>query len=45
MIYPTPRNVAIKSPSPVNIHKIDRNDFSIAQIDPAEVVRKAKELL
>ncbi len=45
MIYPTKRNRFLKSPSQVNILKIDRNDFSIAQIDPESVVRMAKELL
>lgn len=45
MIFPTDANIAIKSPSPVNILKIDRNDFSIREIDPGIVVHKAKELL
>lgn len=45
MIYPTDKNIALKSSSPVNILKIDRNDFSIRQIDPQEIVTKAKELL
>ena len=45
MIYPTEQNIGIKSPSIVNILKIDRNDFSIREIDPAQIVRKAKEFL
>lgn len=45
MIFPTDINIGIKSPSAVNILKIDRNDFSIKEIDPKQVVQKAKELL
>ncbi|HEX5328589.1 lipopolysaccharide heptosyltransferase I [Sulfuricurvum sp.] len=45
MIYPTPINSAIKSPSEVNILKINRHDFSIREIDPDSVFQKAKELL
>lgn len=45
MIYPTDKNIALKSSSPVNILKIDRNDFSITQIEPDTVVRIAKGLL
>jgi heptosyltransferase-1 len=45
MIFPTARNIGIKSPSPVNILKIDRNDFSIRDIDPELIIQKAKELL
>ena len=45
MIYETPKNVGIKSPSKVNILKIDKNDFSIKILDPKEVVKTAKELL
>ncbi|MDD3770399.1 lipopolysaccharide heptosyltransferase I [Sulfuricurvum sp. IAE1] len=45
MIYPTAMNVAIQSSSNVNILKIDRNDFSIREIDPDLIVQKAKELL
>ena len=45
MIYPTKTNVAIHSPSHVDITKIDRNDFSIREIDPVMIVNKAKELL
>ncbi len=45
MIYETPINVGIKSPSHVNIMKIDKNDFSIKEIDYERIVAKAKELL
>ena len=45
MIYETPINVGIKSPSAVNILKIDKNDFSIKEITPQEIITKAKELL
>jgi len=45
MIYETPKNISIKSPSEVNILKIDKNDFSIKEIPFESVVEKAKELL
>jgi heptosyltransferase-1 len=45
MIFPTVINLGIKSPSTVNILKINRNDFSIRDIDPSVVLKKAKELL
>jgi heptosyltransferase-1 len=45
MIFPTPKNIGIKSPSSVNIMKIDRNDFSIKEIKPDIIIQKAKELL
>lgn len=45
MIYETPKNIAIKSPSAVNILKIDKNDFSIKEIPHQTVTQKAKELL
>lgn len=45
MIYETPKNVGIKSPSDVNILKIDKNDYSIKEIPPTVVIDKAKELL
>ncbi len=45
MMFPTSLNVAIKSPSDVNILKIDRNDFSIGEIAPETILQKAKELL
>ena len=45
MIYETPQNIGIKSPSEVNIHKINKNDFSIKEISSIEIVKQAKELL
>ena len=45
MIYETPNNIGIKSPSEVNILKINKNDFSIKEIPSQEVVNRAKELL
>jgi heptosyltransferase-1 len=45
MIYETTINVAIESPSDVNIHKIDKNDFSIQEISPDTIAQKARELL
>jgi heptosyltransferase I len=45
MIFPTPNNIGIKSSSSVDIMKINRNDFSIRDINPEIVIQKAKELL
>lgn len=45
MIYETPINIGIKSPSHVDIFKIDKNDFSIKDIKVQEIARRAKELL
>jgi heptosyltransferase-1 len=45
MIYETPKNIGIKSPSKVDILKIDKNDFSIKEIKPQTIANKAKELL
>ncbi|MFH0710909.1 MAG: lipopolysaccharide heptosyltransferase I [Pseudomonadota bacterium] len=45
MIYPTSINIGIKSPSKVDVFHINRNDFSISQIDPHLIATKAKELL
>lgn len=45
MIYETPKNIGIKSPSKVNILKIDKNDYSIKEIQPRFIADKAKELL
>ena len=45
MIGETPKNIAIKSSSNVNILKIDKNDFSIRDIDPSFISAKAKDLL
>ena len=45
MIYETPKNIGIKSPSEVNILKINKQDFSIQEIDPQVVIQQAKGLL
>lgn len=45
MIYETPINIGIKSPSEVNIFKINKQDFSIKEIAVQEIAIKAKELL
>lgn len=45
MMYETPKNIGIESPSEVNILKIDKTDFSIKYISPKVVIHKAKELL
>lgn len=45
MIYETPVNIGIKSPSEVNILKINKNDFSIKEIPVKVVLHQAKELL
>ena len=45
MIYETPTNIGIKSPSKVNILKINKNDFSLKEIQAKVVAHKTKELL
>ena len=45
MIYETPINIGIKSPSEVDIFKIDKNDFSIKDIKVEDIAQKARELL
>jgi len=45
MIYETPINIGIKSPSEVNILKIDKQDFSIKDIPYETVETQAKDLL
>jgi len=45
MIYETPKNIAIQSPSQVNILKINKEDFSIREINPKKIINRAKELL
>lgn len=45
MIYPTSINIGIKSPSVVDIYHINRNDFSIKQIEPQYIAEKAIALL
>ena len=45
MIYETPKNIGIKSPSNVDILKIDKNDFSIKDIPYKDIVKQSQELL
>jgi lipopolysaccharide heptosyltransferase I len=45
MIYETPVNIGIKSPSKVNLLKIDKYDYSIQEIQAKLITHKAKELL
>jgi heptosyltransferase-1 len=45
MIYETPHNIGIKSPSEVNILKINKQDFSIQEIPAKEIIQKAKGFL
>lgn len=45
MIYETPINLACESASTVNISKIDKDDFSIKDIEIDEILFKAKSLL
>ncbi len=45
MIYETPKNIGLNSPSDVNILKINKNDHSIKEISSQSIVTAAKELL
>jgi len=45
MIYETSQNIALHSNSKVDIFHINKNDFSIQNIDPQTIITKAKELL
>ncbi len=45
MMYETPINLAIESDSHVMLEKIDKNDFSIATIEPEQIAKKAESLL
>lgn len=45
MMFETPRNVAIESPSKVDILAIDKSDMSIAEIPPETVITAMLELL
>ncbi|EQB40062.1 lipopolysaccharide heptosyltransferase [Sulfurimonas hongkongensis] len=45
MIYVTSKNLFVKSHSKVNIYKIDKNDFSIGDIEVKSITKKARELL
>lgn len=45
MIFPTPINTFLKSPSDVDIFHINKNDFTIGEISPESIAQKAQELL
>ena len=45
MIYTTERNIAVESDSHVDILKIDKEDFSIRDIDETRVIEAARRLL
>lgn len=45
MIYETPKNIGIKSPSKVDIFKIDKNDFSINEIKVKDIIKHVQGLL
>ncbi len=45
MIFTTKQNIAICSNSKVNALHVNKNDFSIKEIDPNTIINKAKELL
>ena len=45
MMYETPINRGITSPSDVDIFKINKNDFSIQEIEVDEILHNAQELL
>ncbi len=45
MIGETSKNIGIKSPSEVNILKIDKTDYSIKNIQISKIIHTAKELL
>lgn len=44
-VYQTAINKVLKSPSKVDPYRLNKNDFSIAEIAPTEVVKLAGELL
>jgi len=44
-VYKTPINAVVKSNSIINHYKLDKNDFSIREIDENTIIKKAKSLL
>ena len=44
-VYQTPINKVLKSPSTVNPYKLNKDDFSICEINENEIVTMAKSLL
>ena len=45
MIYETKKNLSLKSPSDVDLFKIDKNDFSIKEIKVDDILDYARRLL
>ena len=44
-VYQTAINKVVKSPSEVNPHKLNREDYSIREISPAQIIAPAQQLL
>ncbi|MDY0052361.1 MAG: lipopolysaccharide heptosyltransferase I [Aliarcobacter sp.] len=44
-VYQTPINAVVKSNSIINHYKLDKNDFSIREIDENTIIKMAKSLL
>ena len=44
-VYQTAINKVLKSPSMVNPYKLNKNDYSIAEIEVSQIVNLAKQLL
>jgi len=44
-VYTTPINKVVKSSSKVNHYKLNKNDFSISEIESSEIIHIAKKLL
>ena len=44
-VYQTPINKVIKSDSPIDHYKLNKNDFSIRDIDPLQIVTMSRQLL
>jgi len=43
-VYITPINKVVKSSSIIDHHKLNKNDFSINEIDSSEIIKIAKDL-
>jgi heptosyltransferase-1 len=44
-VYPDKKTILLKSPSFVNPYKLNKNDFSIKEIDPKEIISYARKFL
>jgi len=44
-VYSDEKTILLKSPSHVNPYKLNKNDFSIKEIDPKEIVKSARKFL